>query len=892
MMRTIKKRFFIGFIICFLSVSSVFVIPIILHNKFKHNQNNILTSDLKSINIRTNSKNNNFVTEYLVNNLIYINKYINSTLIIKEKLLRLSILGGRYDKSSKYQNDKKRKRSELAQFSHALKHVHRYADQTHETINNSINSLNKENSVISQVISILNDHPYTYNYYLNESKISIPNTSFFTNKNYPFNTNNLNHKLSNISNSNYIINKNNTKLNNILLSTEESNFSAKSIVAAGSSIYGAAFKKITFQAKIITFNKTTNSFEYETPTAKEAKTSKISSNKRFDLKNSVILNGNYFNNYISSYFNLSRTHMAGLYSLKNMPANSLPTPEIPNYLPDYFNNQLPNVAVTRVRYNHISLFKNNESLYIPTIILGPQLLVFMSFSLGIVIGHIPVGIITIIKNRKKISNEKELNNGITQIDNQIKDEALNRIMTAQGVDEFVTGKILLFDSIKQSANDLSLKSRKVRREKIELLNTKKNDFIARALTRRNEIQDTEAKASRASNKERIENWIGQINVDDIALQVHNCNTHEQVNRIIENIIESINNATSDASNKIVISEDEAPALISQLNEKKEKLIKISNDKNILLEGETIRTGNKLKMQNLIDQINLDNIALQVQKCSTKDEVNRIIDSTIVQVDKAIIDANNKAIINDGDAHALITQLNKKKEEIVSILNDKNISLKETEEKVLLERNEAIEKDKNNNETEAKIKQQKSYIDRLTDETVKTKEEIKESNRINKEINNDILKLNIRSEKFYVFKTHKEVVIEMNDIENELQGVIRKAVANKESIINLQKINLKIQNVRDLVAKQGNFEREKKLSIINMWISGYKDSLKGNKKSITRLKKNKPTNSSKQIFKTKYKEQLDDLETEKLTLENKLDKLQFIDIDTKVNDIGKSLLECL
>ena len=36
----------------------------------------------------------------LVSNLSYIRKYITSTLIIKEKMLKLSILGGKYDNTA------------------------------------------------------------------------------------------------------------------------------------------------------------------------------------------------------------------------------------------------------------------------------------------------------------------------------------------------------------------------------------------------------------------------------------------------------------------------------------------------------------------------------------------------------------------------------------------------------------------------------------------------------------------------------------------------------------------------------------------------------------------------------------------------------------------------
>ena len=147
--------------------------------------------------------------------------------------------------------------------------MHRYADQTRITIDNSTNSLIEENKIISKIILIIKSHPYTYVPYLNKKRLSIPNIGFFMNKNHFMNSKNLNSGIGNISNNEYCINQNNTTINSISLMVEEDGIDAKKVSAVGSSIYGSAFKKITFEAKTVIFDTSSNSFKYQTPTLRK-----------------------------------------------------------------------------------------------------------------------------------------------------------------------------------------------------------------------------------------------------------------------------------------------------------------------------------------------------------------------------------------------------------------------------------------------------------------------------------------------------------------------------------------------------------------------------------------------------------------------------------------------
>ena len=394
-MKPKKKKIFAGIIASLTFVSSILVIiPVITHYLNNYSKNSIKASTTNSYSTIKLSNSTSYLesSNILVNNLTYINKYINSTLIIKEKLLRLSILGGKYDNTIKYKNDKKKKRSELAQFSHSLKHVHRYVDQVAATIDNSTTSLKKESSVISQIIPIIMIHSYTYSFYLNKMKISIPNISFFINKNTSFSSNYLNYKINNISNSSYGAGISSTNLNSIVFSSEEAGAGGKTMYKVGSSIYAAAFTKISFQANIITFDETTNSFKYEVPTSKVIKISKTPSRTRLDSDNSEILNGNSNRTNSSSYFNSSRTALSSLNSLNNALTQNLPNPLTPNYLPDYFNTQLSNAAEAKINYNHISSFKNNHSLYYPAIFVPTVINIFSNIIFTIM--HTYVGLKT------------------------------------------------------------------------------------------------------------------------------------------------------------------------------------------------------------------------------------------------------------------------------------------------------------------------------------------------------------------------------------------------------------------------------------------------------------------------------------------------------------------
>ena len=461
-MKVQNKKIIIGIITSLLLVSSVVaLVPIISHYTDSYNKNSIIVSTINNYS-RTKLLNNScqypISTGILINNLTYINKYINSTLIVKEKLLKLSILGGRYDKSVKYKNDKKKKRSELAQFSHDIKHVHRYGDQVATTIDNSTTSLTKESGIISQIIPIIQDHPYTFNSYLNKIKASIPNISFFINKDSSTSSNNLNSKTDDISNSSYGVNTNNTNLNSIAFSSEEDGTGAKTMYKSGSSIYAAVLTKISFQASIITFDKTTNSFKYETPTSKVAKTTKTSQSTKLDSDNSEFLNGNFLKINNSSYFDSSRIALSTINSSNNDFAQDLPVPVVPNYLPGYFNNQLSNAAEAKINYNGIRSFRSNYSLYIPAIVLG-QIWVFVTAAIiGVAIAHIPIGIET-KKFQHLLSND--FNTKLDELNRYIRDGQIERLN--DGSNEFADNINVRFTALKKDVKMNQLKkSDKVR----------------------------------------------------------------------------------------------------------------------------------------------------------------------------------------------------------------------------------------------------------------------------------------------------------------------------------------------------------------------------------------------------------------------------------------------
>ena len=228
-------------------------------------QDRNIVNNYNQTRISNDSKNNNITS--LINNLNYVKEYISDSVIIKQKKLKLSVRGGWISKTAEKRKDKRTKESQLACFNNNTGiGINRYTEQVEATIDNSTINLIKEDKNISKVISIIHSHPYTYQFYLNNSKSIIPNINFFISK--PHSLNNFSLKTSNISNNIFSVNTNSTNLNNVSLSTEEDGVRAKALTYCGSSLVNAVFKKVTFNTKIITFNFTSNSYKFATPPQK------------------------------------------------------------------------------------------------------------------------------------------------------------------------------------------------------------------------------------------------------------------------------------------------------------------------------------------------------------------------------------------------------------------------------------------------------------------------------------------------------------------------------------------------------------------------------------------------------------------------------------------------
>ena len=363
-MKVVNKKLIIGIISGLaIAISTSVLIPIIMHFSNIQDKNIILLNTANNFNqsyISNDSKNSNICS--LINNLNYVKEYISDSVIIKQKKLKLSIRGGWLSKTAEKRKDKRTKESQLAWFNNNTGvGINRYTKQVEATIDNSTNNLNKENKNISNIISIIHSHPYTYQFYLNNSKSIIPNINFFISK--PHSLNNFSLKTSNISNNIFSVNTNSTNLNNVSLSTEEDGVSAKALTYCGSSLVNAVFKKVTFNAKIITFDFTSNSYKFAIPTSKVIKSNKksriLQKNKLFKTNNTELsyFNGIDLNN--SLYFNLSRIYLSRWNSLQDRITPSIIVPIFPSILNKHSNV----VSKATIKYKNIMTFKNNHSLY-------------------------------------------------------------------------------------------------------------------------------------------------------------------------------------------------------------------------------------------------------------------------------------------------------------------------------------------------------------------------------------------------------------------------------------------------------------------------------------------------------------------------------------------------
>ena len=794
-----NNKVIIGIVSCFILVSSGSSIAsfIKIHN-FKNSKNTI------SLNI-TNSSNNEKILNNksiesvtsLLNNLNYIYRYINSTVIIKEKLLRLSILGGLYDNTAKYKNDKKRKSSELAQFSNALKHVHRYADQTRATIDNSINSLDKESGVISQIISIVKDHPYTYNFYLEMKKVSIPNIGFFIKSHASTSFNNLDLKTSDITNNSYGINTNNTNLNNIAFSSEEDAVNAHTICADGSSIYAAAFKKITFQAAIITFNNTLNSFEYETPTAVEKINNITPSSAQLNSETSEISNVNYLKKSNSSYFYKSSTILSVLNSSLNneydLFRQVLPVPEIPNYLPDYFKKNILNVANAKVQYNKISEFNNNKSLYIPAIVFGPDLIA----AIGLIIGHFIVYKWTKHKIRVRIRKGDLVvqNKDISDTINE-KLAAADRIYTIEKVSNIVTIKeaIDLTEECQATYNSIELEADKGtfqnRTEKTALLTEivkTRSTKVRMIYQKKEEINFLETdKIAQSEKKDNILAMIKKYNDSDKEL-INNCKNQEELDELTNNFIKDINDKINIATNLTQLHQEERNELIRQLNEIKDDVVTRKNlkkdeiDTANITRQTAIESERRKAWEETTEKIF---IAENTRREENKNESIRRIEDLV----EFINSQNNENINNEKDLS-----------DWTNIIKDKVIQvdefLKKQNYKSKIDRTEVNERfnilftlseHKINRATEKlKLKTDKIWLESFLDNEIK-------------HINNSILYLpNITK--------IREINNKMNSIEDEVNRIIKRINTESKLLgnISLTRYKEQIGLIRDKYVQLGD-----------------------------------------------------------------------------------------
>ena len=357
------------------------VIPAINHYAERHSKNSILLSTQKKYS-KTSilNNNNNSTVNSLAKNLSYVQEYISASVLQKQKILELSIVGSKRDKNDK--SDKPYKESEIGFFNRtSLTKKNRYVKQAVATINNSKNSLNEENNVISQIIPILKAHPYTYTYYLSKQRLIIPNIGFFIN---PFSSLNSNMQTSGISNNVYNINNNNSNLNGVAFNSEEQGLGAQAISSAGSSLSKVWFHQISFKAKIITFDKNTNSYQYAVPTTRNTNnvtyTSSLKSNIIKTDSQSISENNNPSNN--SLYLNSNSNLLSQMYSLLSKKSQSFSSINN-NNIPSNFNKHDGVYAMATIKYDSITEFKHNQLWYYWAIgiIIGNPAVVITSFSI-------------------------------------------------------------------------------------------------------------------------------------------------------------------------------------------------------------------------------------------------------------------------------------------------------------------------------------------------------------------------------------------------------------------------------------------------------------------------------------------------------------------------------
>ena len=613
-----------------LTISLIFVscIPIIslVIKSYKglHNKNYIISSTESSFNLnKLSGRKYTIPSPTIFNNLNYVKEYISQTLIYKERKLRLSILGGRFSNSATYKNDKKKKASELASISSHIKRLHRYENQARATINYSIDSLIQENSLISKIVFIIKEHPYNYTIYLHDNGYVIPNINFFINSDNFTKLNYFNSVSNNIFNNNYRLNKNNVNLNSISLYSEEATVNAKAISLGGSSLAAALIKKVSFNAKVVIFDSTINSYRYATTISKKKIPEYIidNPNQKFESNKSKqeILNTNFFKS-----ININTNTLSGTNSSLNRIKNIL----INNYLPSYFNKHTGVIARPRVFYNKIYQFNSNKSLYLPLIILP---IVSIDTSL-ISIMHLVQLKITKIKQKMLAVNRNTateyFSNRSQTIENKILVEMI-KIDNIQVLNDFTTLNNRHLGSMKHEITVRSDIDENTRTQLNNIVRNTKNN-----LNLSHEFNTTRINHTYLVNENNINEWISDekrmTNINNIL----NARNHSEIDPNVYEDINSINYFITITNNPNYIDKNTKVVLLDKLYKLKDNYTRAMN--NLSVKINFVKNKNSMISDISLIQKRIDELD-KVNNSSTYNSLHTAIAKDIDDARKLIVD---------------------------------------------------------------------------------------------------------------------------------------------------------------------------------------------------------------------------------------------------------------
>ena len=354
-----NKNAIIGIISTFILIISAVVITSLTteHSSIK---NIITVKSAKNSNKWNLYDAKNITTNNLIRNLTDVEEYIKCSVIERQNILLLSIVGGTLSNTIKY------KKSQIAWFNDntGIK-KDRYTKQAKATINNSKTDLTKEDDKIAKIITILKEHPYTYTTYLNNLGYIIPNIDFFLSRN-SLNKNKLKQKMNTILNDSYSIKESSTTINSISLASEEQATGLKSISFVGAGVLAVIFKNFTFSSKIITFNQISNKYEFASPTKKIENTKSFTNNVHTQLlrKNNLVISKSIHSNLNNIlFFDSNNPVLTRINSLYNKITTQKDTIANSKTIPQYFSTDFVDSRAPDIKSDKITEYKHNKLLY-------------------------------------------------------------------------------------------------------------------------------------------------------------------------------------------------------------------------------------------------------------------------------------------------------------------------------------------------------------------------------------------------------------------------------------------------------------------------------------------------------------------------------------------------